>query len=86
MHYVNCKICLGKGYLRYTTRSVRCSFCYGKKKVSSDFVEWEELRSKYGTRVLRNLQNLLNQDLKKKMEAWDETHPKPRKFKKENNG
>ncbi len=81
MRIRNCPNCFGDGFRGH---GGRCFYCHGKKKVSSDFVKWENTREKLIFRLIQQYEVLKNKWIKDQIVAdvskWQDKNPKPRKF------
>ncbi|KKN99018.1 hypothetical protein LCGC14_0142630 [marine sediment metagenome] len=78
----NCPECYGQGKTRLGHRSVRCGYCNGKKKLTSEFVKWDDKKHKQRLKIVQKLKEQMEAEIKTGLLQWENKNPKPRKFQK----
>ncbi len=75
----NCPYCYEEGGAWFEARRSMCHFCYGKK-ITYEFVEWEESRLKFRVEMRDSLEAVMELKLETAMGKWLKKNKEPRKF------
>lgn len=73
----NCPRCFGDGR---SGHAGRCSFCHGKRKVSSEFVKWDNEREDAYGDITDYWEKQKQVRIEEGIKGWEIDNPKPRKF------
>lgn len=81
MRLRNCPSCYGRGTIGTIGR---CYYCNGKKKMYTEYVQWENRRGKFIRKLRDELEpeaeSWIEDQIKAEMGIWDAKNSKPRKF------
>jgi len=70
----------GRGYVQYGF----CGYCHGKRKVYSEYIQWEERRikkkSQITNKIYKEFEDTITEKIKTALKKWEQKNPKPLKF------